>query len=95
MASGFQENGNGNMLHRPLVFGASVRAVVVSRPHLRSVADDFGRYVQAGDPDRTYPWGKWWWEEAVPAPQANASVFALGPYAAESAERLVKMTLAS
>lgn len=36
------------------------------------------QYVaQGGDPDRSYPWGKWWWPEAMPRPQANASVFHL------------------
>ena len=36
------------------------------------------QYVaQAGDPERSYPWGRWWWPEAMPPPQANATVFHL------------------
>jgi len=67
---------------------AKMPVVFVSRQDAEEFCTFYGKrlprewewqYVaQAGDPDRTYPWGKWWWEEAVPAPQANASVFALG-----------------
>lgn len=67
---------------------AKMPVVFVSRQDAEEFCTFYGKrlprewewqYVaQAGDPERTYPWGKWWWEEAVPAPQANASVFALG-----------------